>query len=190
MLQTIQAVAFFGTAICPVGPIVCFAVFCGLLITFDYMMNIFLVFPALCLYDKWLQEGSKNCCINFDWCCSKKHTEEQLAAEETDARGSTNNEGEVEESSINRPGGVKRQDTQAERDDLIEVSHQSFIYRILDGYYNFLHKFRWLVLAASTAALITCAVLAAGLTLPTSSDVALLPDSNQYQMHYAWGENL
>ena len=30
-------VAFLGTAICPVGPIVCFAVFCGLLITLDYL---------------------------------------------------------------------------------------------------------------------------------------------------------
>ena len=96
----------------------------------------------------------------------------------------------VKETDLNRPGGVKRQDTQAKRDDLIEASHQSYIHRILDGYYNFLHKFWWLVLVASTAVIITCAVFAAGLTLPTSSDVTLLPDSNQYQMHYSWGENL
>jgi len=51
LTTTTTAVAFFGTAICPVGPIVCFAVFCGLLITFDYFMDILLVFPALCLYD-------------------------------------------------------------------------------------------------------------------------------------------
>ena len=29
LTSTTTAVAFFGTAICPVGPIVCFAVFCG-----------------------------------------------------------------------------------------------------------------------------------------------------------------
>jgi len=44
-------------------------------------------------------------------------------------------------------------------------------------------------LGRATAVLITCAVFAAGLNLPTSSDVAIHPDSNQYQMRYAWGKN-
>lgn len=30
------AVAFFGTAVCPVAPILCFAVFVGLLVVADY----------------------------------------------------------------------------------------------------------------------------------------------------------
>jgi hypothetical protein len=53
-------VAFFATCICPVPPILCFAVYCGLMIVFNYVMNIALVFPALCIYDIWLQNGSKN----------------------------------------------------------------------------------------------------------------------------------
>lgn len=53
-------VAFFATCICPVPPILCFAVYCGLMILFNYVMNIFLVFPALCIYDNWLQHGSTN----------------------------------------------------------------------------------------------------------------------------------
>lgn len=61
------AVAFFATCICPVPPILCFAVFCGLMIVFNYVMNILLVFPGLCLYDIWLQNGSTNRCINFRW---------------------------------------------------------------------------------------------------------------------------
>jgi len=69
------AVAFFATAICPVAPIKCFAVFCGLLIVFDYIMNIFLVFPALCLYDRWLLGGYHNCCVVF--CCSKPSKEDE-----------------------------------------------------------------------------------------------------------------
>ncbi|GAX18141.1 hypothetical protein FisN_25Hh123 [Fistulifera solaris] len=46
------AVAFFGTAVCPVAPIFCFAVFCGLLISTTYVMCVLMVFPALCIYDK------------------------------------------------------------------------------------------------------------------------------------------
>lgn len=56
------AVAFFGTAICPVAPLTCFAVFCGLLIVFDYIMCLFLVLPALCIYDRWLLRGNNFCC--------------------------------------------------------------------------------------------------------------------------------
>merc|ERR1712038_488986 len=62
-------VAFFATAICPVAPIKCFAVFCGLLIVFDYALNVALIFPALCLYDKWMMNGKTNFCIVF---CARK----------------------------------------------------------------------------------------------------------------------
>lgn len=68
-------VAFFSTMICPVAPILCFALFCGLLIMFNYFMNVLLLFPALCLYDIWLKNGrSRNLLINFR-CCSKSVTE-------------------------------------------------------------------------------------------------------------------
>ena len=67
------AVAFFATCICPVPPILCFVVFCGLMIVFNYVMNILLVFPGLCLYDIWLQNGSKNCCVTL---CGRKAVEE------------------------------------------------------------------------------------------------------------------
>lgn len=66
-------VAFFATCICPVPPILCFAVYCGLMIVFNYVMNIVLVFPALCLYDIWLQNGSKNFLVAM---CSSNLTKE------------------------------------------------------------------------------------------------------------------
>lgn len=66
-------VAFFATCICPVPPILCFAVYCGLMIVFNYVMNVFLVFPALCLYDRWLQGGSNNCLVAF---CAKNNVVE------------------------------------------------------------------------------------------------------------------
>mmetsp|Transcript_523 Transcript_523/g.787 ORF Transcript_523/g.787 Transcript_523/m.787 type:complete len:1071 (-) Transcript_523:157-3369(-) len=66
-------VAFFATCICPVPPILCFAVYCGLMIVFNYVMNIFLVFPALCIYDRWLQGGSNNCLVAI---CAKNNVVE------------------------------------------------------------------------------------------------------------------
>jgi len=59
------AVAFFATAICPVAPIMCFVVYCGLLIIMDYFLNMMLVFPSLCLYDKWIMSGNTNCFVTF-----------------------------------------------------------------------------------------------------------------------------
>jgi len=213
------AVAFFGTAICPVGPIVCFAVFCGLLITFDYLMNIFLVFPALCLYDKWLLAGSTNGCVNFEWCCHSKDEGESALGGDTEASSAVNSVGKngvandeefvsnddvEEQTSIEETArtfasdratgstaATRDQDpNEEERQELLEVEHQTLIHRILDGYYNILHKFRWLVLAVVIVATIACTVFAAQLALPEGSDVSLLPDSNEYQMHYDWKQNL
>ena len=53
-----------------VTPILCFALYCGLLIVFNYVMNILLLFPALCMYDRWLAAGSTNILVNCG-CCSK-----------------------------------------------------------------------------------------------------------------------
>merc|ERR1712038_245057 len=71
------AVAFFATTICPVTPILCFALFCGLMIMFNYFLNIFLIFPALCLYDFWLMNGSRNVLINCG-CCSRPKKEDTI----------------------------------------------------------------------------------------------------------------
>ena len=56
------AVAFFSTTLSPVAPLKCFAVFCGLLIIFAYLLCVTLVFPALCIYDKWLLRGPRFIC--------------------------------------------------------------------------------------------------------------------------------
>lgn len=64
------AIAFFGTAICPVAPIKLFAIFCGLLIMFDYLLCVLLIFPTLCIYDRKLQSGTSNCCVACH-CCKR-----------------------------------------------------------------------------------------------------------------------
>lgn len=71
------AVAFFATCICPVPPIFTFALFCGLLIIFNYILNCLFLFPALCLYDRWLENGSKNCLISFS------HRQEKLSKQDS-----------------------------------------------------------------------------------------------------------
>lgn len=110
------AVAFFATLICPVAPIFCFALFCGLMIAFNYILNILFVFPALCRYDIWLMKGSKNCLITFA-CCTKSLVPEE---EENTSR--------------------KRRKNQREKKSTETIS---LIHRILTRYYNFVHKFRY-----------------------------------------------
>ena len=61
------AVAFFGTAICPVAPLKLFSIFNGLLIMFDYFLCVLLMFPAICLYDKWTRRGH-NCFVSCHCC--------------------------------------------------------------------------------------------------------------------------
>lgn len=157
------------------------------------MMNIFLVFPALCLYDQWLLAGSKNCCVNFDWCCGKKEDADTGNAEDVE-RNASMEVPDWQTASMRvmdwQNASMKLLNSVAERDVLIEAEHQVFIHRILDGYYKLLHKFKWAVLFVTTAGFITCVVFAAQLSLPTSSDVALLPDSNQYIMRWNWNEKL
>lgn len=75
------AIAFFGTAICPVAPIKMFAIFCGLLIMFDYILCVLLVFPALCVYGNRLADGTSRCCNSCNMCRKKKEGDEAEADE-------------------------------------------------------------------------------------------------------------
>ena len=72
-------VAFFATCITVVPPIFTFALFCGLMVIFNYILNCCLVFPALCLYDKWLIGGSTSCLISA---FSKKSLKEQESGDQ------------------------------------------------------------------------------------------------------------
>jgi protein dispatched 1 len=75
------SVAFFSTTLSTVAPLKCFAIFCGLLITFAYILCVVLVFPALCIYDKWLQRGN-NCFCSISLCVKKDLVVEECAGEE------------------------------------------------------------------------------------------------------------
>jgi hypothetical protein len=151
MTTVTTAIAFFGTAICPVAPIKLFAIFCGLLIMFDYLMCILLVFPALCIYDRRLQGGRSNCCITCH-CCHRC----EAGSEDEDAEG----------------------------------EKQSLIRRIFLAYYAVLHRIRWGLLVACIAGFGVCIYFATTLELPTSADVRILDENNEFEQNYMWRQKL
>ena len=59
------AIAFLASAIIRVPAVSLFSIYCGLVIALDYILCILLVFPALCLYDKWLCNGSQSFLLRF-----------------------------------------------------------------------------------------------------------------------------
>ena len=112
-------------------------------------MNILLVFPALCLYDKWLLAGSKNCCVNFEWCCGKKKktdsdcqdnvqvassipkSTEMGGVEEQTSIEDTTKQIDIGESVVTFASGRERielEDDNAEREVLLMEEHQTFIH--------------------------------------------------------------
>ena len=154
------AVAFFATAICPVAPVEMFAIFLGLLVIFDYLMNVFLVFPALVIYDQKLQSKKASWCIAFS-CCKKN--------------------AQSEEPNLDH-------DVTSEEDD--SPKKQNLIQRILSAYYNALHRARWVLMVVVAVALGLSSYYTSTLELPTSSDVRLISDSYQYEQNYLWRQNL
>ena len=162
------AVAFFATAICPVAPVRMFAIFLGLLVTFDYLMNILLVFPALCIYDIRNLRGQNGFCTSCCCCCCC-------------CFGNGDHDHDNDEES---------EGNHSNDDDDDEDDKQSLIRWILSGYYWFLSKTRWGLFVTCFVGLILCSVWSAKLEMPTSSDVRLLKESHQFEQSYLWRQNL
>eukprot|EP00934_Nitzschia_sp_Nitz4_P004646 Nitzschia sp. Nitz4//scaffold228_size32365//15936//19222//NITZ4_007906-RA/size32365-augustus-gene-0.41-mRNA-1//-1//CDS//3329542819//4636//frame0 len=170
------SVAFFATAICPVAPIKMFSVFCGLLVIFDYLMNMLLVFPALCIYDNAVASrgiDGVSCCVHLSFSCTsrKDHnpTEEEIEDEEVQMKHN-------------------RQPTEDELND--EETYDGLQKLFIVYYDNVLHRFRWPLLVASVTAIAVCTYFASKLDLPTSSDVRILEENVQFEQNYAWRQNL
>ena len=175
------AVAFFGTAVCPVSPILCFAVFVGLLVVGDYVLCCLSVFPALVIYDNRLQAtGRTGCCchcgVQTCCCCFIQKKEDHSHDNEEDRDES---EGAGEDAGEEAGEGEKE-----------HVKH-SLIHRILDRYYKFMHKFRWPLLLVCFGALVASAVKASQIKLPLSADVRLFDeDDNQFEANYIQRQKL
>jgi hypothetical protein len=122
-----------------------FAIFLGLLIMFDYILCVLLVFPALCLYDRWNHPGCCRCLVAIGTCGANKNS---------------------------------------------EAKKESFIRRILSGYYQFLHRFRFFLVIVVLGLSALCALVAAKIELPKTSEVRLLSKSNELEQVYNWKFNL
>jgi len=79
---------------------------------------------------------------------------------------------------------------EGERQAVSEIERPTLMHRMLEAYYALLHRYRWLVLAVVTAGTVTCLVFALQMSQPVTSEVTLLPDSNEYAKHMAWKQNL
>jgi hypothetical protein len=146
----------------------------AVLIIFDYVMNVLLVFPALCIYDKVLMSRGGhekvNWCITCT-CCGylvpSGYDDEDEEAQNADAP------------------------TKQNVDDIEgEEFKPSLIQRILLSFYHGLHYIRWPVFVASMVAFALTIYFASTLELPTSSDVRLLDDSSQFEQSYVWRQQL
>ena len=192
------AVAFFATAICPVAPIKMFAIFCGLLIIFDYVMNVLLVFPALCIYDNALSakggHRNVNCCISTTCCGMIKLSgyegqgEEAVAANRLDKTTDMGDDGinNVEEGQdYDEEEGGKEGGSDKKKEEGVNM-----IQRILLNFYDILHLTRWPLLALCLGALALSTYFASTLELPTSSDVRLLNENIEYEQNYIYRQNL
>ena len=131
-------VAFFANCICPVPPIFTFAVFCGLMIIFNYVLNCALVFPALCIYDGWLMNGRSNCFATFS-----RQTRNQIENRDENFGKEDNREGQEENRQEIDPTEVDR----------------SLIHRILSLFYDYLHAYRWVLLVLFVTIIIVAAYL-------------------------------
>ena len=155
------AIAFFSTAICSVAPVKMFAIFCGLLIMFDYLMNIALVFPALCIYDTISANPNRkaNCFVTLS--CFESGGSKESA-----------------------------RDTESDQNKDAASGKPSLVHTILLGFYFLLHKLRWVLFVVCIGSFAITTYYASTLQLPTSSDVRLLNDHCQYELNYQWRLNL
>jgi len=158
------SVAFFSTCICPIAPILCFAVYCGLLVTFNYVLNVCVVFPALCQYDIWQQSGSTSRFVDIRY--NKKELNMNIDEDQE--------EEEADQEDSNSDTSPKKERKR----------------RIMFFLYNQLHRLRWLILGVCLVSSGISIYYALQIPLPQSMDVRLLPESNSLELHYAWRADL
>lgn len=183
------AIAFFGSSICPVLPIKLFGIFCGLLIAIDYILDVLVMFPCLCIYDEY--RFQRNYCMDLR-CPAKSdeptpqerirevdYMEEEEKMEEEDEMELSKRK--VDGSSGSREGNLSQP----------EQENNSLIRRMLVSYYEFLHKWRWVILPLSIAAMVLCCYFATTLKVPPkSSDIQLLIDSVEPEQARQWRNEL
>jgi len=161
------AVGFLSNATSDIATIVCFGVFVGVLILVCYVVTVFMYFPALILHDRWMQDGTRNYFISF-----QRRT--------------------IEENNLNteQPKNDDEEEEKLVEKEKVTGTEGGLSHRIIQGYCNYLHKFRWVMLAIYLAAIIISIIFATKLKTPNDSDSPMLPLSNDFRQHTEWQKKL
>jgi len=178
------SIAFFTTAICRVAPVRVFGIFCGLLVVWDYIVDILLIFPCLCIYDKNKNNpDTRSICFHL----GSNVNDDKNKLTENDQQSDNDEEQQQQQISIISLNDTQGRGGPSDNDD---GEQTSLIHRILVGYYTLLHNFRWLLLLASISAICSCGYYSTTLKLPSSSEIVLLSDDIEYIQHSKWRRNI
>mmetsp|Transcript_5011 Transcript_5011/g.14599 ORF Transcript_5011/g.14599 Transcript_5011/m.14599 type:complete len:1206 (+) Transcript_5011:1375-4992(+) len=205
------SVAFFATAICPVAPVKLFSILCGTMVIFDYIMDVLIMFPALCIYDNHIQlmasDKRPSRWMIFEYSSSSSWTKQQTETVgdgdekvRKDARDSVSilhnddNDITTDIAHVETGDGQKKTEQvlscQEDVPAQCETEHHSLIERILLGYYAFAAKSRWMMLLFSLTAIAVTGFYASKLDLPSTSVVQPVSSKYEYQASYEWRNEL
>lgn len=153
------------------APLRVFSVFLGIIVLFDYLLCIAIVFPAICLYDQWKEKG------NVCWFVTFGSPSSRLPTPSLDGRGSEDlcHGDTVDEHTIDE-GNREVPDV--------------FIMRVLMRYYKILHHSRYVLLVFFGAGFIVSIFYALQLSLPKTSSVRQLPPSHETELNFKWRADL
>jgi hypothetical protein len=186
-----------------------FAIFLGLLIIWDYILDILLIFPCICIHDSYLARVEKpNCCM-ICHCCTRWEGGKHEVDDDDDDLSQNGGDKKllVSDQKLMKEGHDHAEcDTYTPQDTVPDSGHPnilqgrykdvdddhkpSLIRRILLAYYRVLHKARWLLLAASAVAFGVCLYYASKIQLPKSSDVRILKVDHEFEKAYSWRHHL
>jgi protein dispatched 1 len=178
VLTTITtAIAFLTTALCPVVPIKLFGIFVGLLIAIDFIFDVLVMFPSLCIYDGY--RFKENCFMEIR--CFRSQSQPPRNKSDCPLEDSEEEAKVGDEDNMNFKHDAASQGKDA-TPPYIPPENRALIRRILTSYYNFLHRWRWSLMALTLAALGVCIYFATKLEPPQASfDIKFLVDSVEYE---------
>jgi hypothetical protein len=160
-----------------------FAIFNGLLISFDYILCVLLVFPALILYDKWMVRSRINntrinCCVScFDG--RKNPSIEETQHEQMESFDDTNKDA----SEPHDPNGSD--EMQAQRQGYESPTEaKNLIQRILLSFLKGMFFLRYAMVVLILGSFIGACYGASRLKLPDTSEVRLLNEKSEYEVNH------
>ena len=151
--------------------------FLGLIVIFDYVLCVVLVFPAICLFDKWIQEGEgRRFCVQFGLPRTR-----QMQRQTTNTG---DNPDAVSRHEITVDDMTAEQSPSSSKaDDDSSDWKGSFIMRILSKYYECLHPVRFVLVATMAVGFVVSIYFALKLQLPDTSAVRQLSPDHETELN-------